>query len=77
MENSFQLQELTDDQLTKVAGGHHSHKRSHSHRARHHQGHHQGNTYIVNNYYIIDSTDTQISSGSSHNTNNNGTSVSL
>lgn len=76
MNNSFQLQELTDDQLTKVAGGHHSHRHSHGHR-RHQHGHHQGNTYIVNNYYVIDSTDTQISSGSSHNTNNNGTSVSL
>ena len=76
MDNSSPFHDLTDDQLAKVAGGHHSHSHSHSHHKQFH-GHHHGNTYITNNYYVINSTDTQISSGSSRNNNNNGTSVSL
>lgn len=78
MNNDSPLKDLSDDQLATVAGGRHGHSHSSHHSSRHHShGHHSGNTYVVNNYYIIDSTDTQIASGSSNNSSNNGTNVSL
>lgn len=78
MNNDSPFKDLSDDQLATVAGGRHRQSHSSHHSSRNHgHGHHSGNTYIVNNYYIIDSTDTQIASGSSKNSSNNGTNVSL
>ncbi len=77
MNNDSPLKDLSDDQLAIVAGGRHSHSHGHRHSHGRSHGHQGGNTYIVNNYYVIDSTDTQIASGSSRNSSNNGTNVSL
>jgi hypothetical protein len=73
MHHSSELKELSDDQLEMAVGGQHSSRYS----GNHNHGQQNSKTYIVNNYYIINSTDIQISNGSSKNSSNNGTWVSL
>ena len=83
MTHDLAIQELSDEQLAMVAGGHH-HASHHCHSYSHHHGHSYGKptatiVNVVNNYYIIGSNN-QISTvtvGTSSHSSNNSSPVDL
>jgi hypothetical protein len=89
MDQNLMMQELSDDELEMVAGGHHHschhhNHHHHNHHPSHHHSHsgnsHPTNIYVVNNYYIIDSSQTQITTfvtGSSNHSSNSSTSIAI